>query len=163
MYVTYPFTRKTPVSDPILSDLNERTYSRWHRNITESIKDLLPDLFNLTRRQFDGGYGGWSWREGDRVLEWSSWSAETTQSTFDTYSLLPLPLFYGSEYDLLGNDPSSWIFKGWLYNGILYPTTAEFRAAIAEPDFEYLPPNTDGHWAWTDQKGPVLPLDSEAP
>lgn len=54
-------------------------------------------------------------------------------------------------------------FLGWLYGNILYPTTAEFRAAYNSSSFKKYPPNKDGHWAWTDQKGPVLPLDDEAP
>ena len=64
------------------------------------------------------------------------------------------------ERDLITGEFS---FVGWLYNNILYPTTEDFRDAYNSPSFKKFPPNRDGHWAWTDQKGPVLPLDDEAP
>ena len=56
-------------------------------------------------------------------------------------------------------------FLGWLYNNILYPTTQEFRAAVFSPGFEVLPVNIEGGSPFydTSQKGPVLPLDDQAP
>ena len=67
--------------------------------------------------------------------------------------------------DLYGQDPDSWKFKGWLYNNILYPTTKDFREAYYTPGFDKLPVNIDGRLPFydTNQKGPILPMDDEAP
>ena len=98
--------------------------------------------------------------EDGKLIVWDEYWGNSVQSTFDTYDLLPLGVFYGSALDLATEE---WSFLGWLYNGIIYLTAEEFENAFNSSGFKVFPPGRDGHWAWTDQKGPVLGLDDEAP
>ena len=136
---------------------------QWNRNITKSVKDITEDLWNTTHRHYEA-YSGQTptWTYDDRVTEWSQYMG-IGLSEFDSGTLLPLGLFFGSSYDIEMNKPETWKFKGWLYNGILYPTTEDFRNAYYSGNFTKLPPNVDGQWTSTDQKGPVLPLADEPP
>lgn len=138
--------------------------SHFINNITDSVKDITRDLWGNKTARFASAYSGQdpTWQYDNKVTEWSQyWGSSTGE--FDSYDLLPLGLYFKTEFDLFGSDPDSWKFGGWLYNNIFYATTEEFRAAYFSPGFEKLPPNIDGTWTHTDQKGPVLPLDDEAP
>jgi primary-amine oxidase len=62
-----------------------------------------------------------------------------------------------------GRDSSLWKLEGWLYNDIFYETTEAFREAFFSPGFVKLRPNTEGAWARTDRRGPLLPHDEQQP
>lgn len=79
----------------------------------------------------------------------------------DSGTLLPLGLFFMS--DITGRDPSQWKLEGWLYNGVFYETTDEFRAAVFAPGFEKIPVNVDGPQGSTDRAGDILPMDQLHP
>jgi primary-amine oxidase len=116
----------------------------------------VRDLFgNGTGGYYPSTGGDPYWQYDNRITEWNQYWGSSTGS-FDSYDLLPAGLFYKATYDLYGSDPDSWTFGGWLYNGIYYKTTEEFRAAWSSPGFEKLKPNIDGVWTHTDMKGIIF-------
>lgn len=139
-----------------------KSSSEFNNNITRSVKDITKDLWGNHTQHY--AYPGQepSWQYDNRITEWSQYWGGAT-GAFASSTLLPLGLYFKATYDIFMEDPSSWTFEGWLYNDIYYPTTEEFRKAYFSPGFEKLPPNIDGVWTHTDQKGPVFPLDTEAP
>ena len=117
----------------------------------------------MTARNYDSYVGqDPKWQYDNKITEWAEYWGYG-HSDFEDSDLLPLGLYYKTTYDLYKKDPSTWTFGGWLYNDIYYPTTEEFRKAYFSPGFEKLPPNLSGKWTHTNQRGPVLPLDDEAP
>ena len=137
--------------------------SHFLKNITDSVKDITNDLWNTTSRHYDA-YSGQdpTWQYDGKITEWAQYWGYSI-GDFASDDLLPLGLYYKVTIDYYGSDPDSWTFGGWLYNNIYYATTEDFRAAYAKPGFVKNPPNIDGTWTHTDQKGPILPLDDEAP
>ncbi|KAK8023656.1 Primary amine oxidase- lung isozyme [Apiospora rasikravindrae] len=45
---------------------------------------------------------------------------------------------------------SDWKVGEWFYNGVMYDSLGEFRAAVFEPGFLKTPPNVDGSWTDTE-------------
>ncbi|KAK3712173.1 hypothetical protein LTR37_009264, partial [Vermiconidia calcicola] len=160
--LTYPYTKKDGKTRVLLGDADWRAMSRFTNNITNSVKDITKDLWgNKT------SYSSWSgqdpvWQYDNKITQWSQYWG-SSKGDFYSSTLLPLGLYYGFEFDLLGIDQDSWKFKGWLYNGVHYPTTEDFREAYFSPGFEKLDPNLDGEWTHTDPKDAGFPLDREAP
>ena len=69
-----------------------------------------------------------------------------------------------SHADQTGRDPSKWFLVGWLYNGIYYTSTDDFRAAWKKADFvKAATRNEPGDWFSSDRVGPELKYDERAP
>ncbi|KAK5164741.1 uncharacterized protein LTR77_009404 [Saxophila tyrrhenica] len=140
-----------PLSTP--DDVSQMSWSPLTYPFTNSGKTrmLLGNMDYRAYRQYD-----------NQITEWSQYWGSST-GAFDSYDLLPLGLFYGLRMDIDGQDPESWTFIGYLYNGDFYKTAEEFRKAYFSPGFEKLPANIDGPWTHTDPKGPGFPMDRLAP
>ena len=57
----------------------------------------------------------------------------------------------------------STVFRGILYNNIMYDTVESFRKAYATPGFEKLSKMKAGPWVTGDRTGPTLPMDNFPP
>lgn len=166
----YPFTRKTPIRQLRSQEsANGEAEFRWWNDIVKDIHDICLNLWNspCTGENASVWFEAYSmspeWQYDDRITVWGQFWSNQIQGTFDSGDLLPLGLFFGSEFDLQLAHPETWKFKGWVYNNVLYKTTEEFRKAFFSPGFQKLGANRDGPWAWTDHVGPGFPLDTEAP
>ncbi|KAK5162859.1 uncharacterized protein LTR77_011116 [Saxophila tyrrhenica] len=158
--LSYPYTSKDGKIRCLAGATKWHDYDKFIANITDPVKDVTKDLWNLTADEWFPLSQDPLWQYDEKITEWSQfWAWGTGTSS----TLLPLGLYFKCSFDLYKSDPSSWKFEGWLYNNKFYSTTEEFRNAYSSPRFEKLPPNIDGPWTRTDQKGPVLPLDTEAP
>ncbi|KAJ7074430.1 hypothetical protein C8F01DRAFT_1224998 [Mycena amicta] len=73
----------------------------WHKEIDREQRTILRNTY-------------WRFSSGDSAI-------------FDGETLLPQGLFFKS--DFTGRDSFKWKLLGWLYGGIFYETTAEFRKA----------------------------------
>ncbi|KAL3423197.1 copper amine oxidase [Phlyctema vagabunda] len=162
--LTYPYTRKTEGSIRNLDADGDDTWSEWMHGVTASILDITLDLWNASVLGLENDtLDVWGidplWQD-DGIIRWDQfWNNPT--GAFDAGTLLPLGLYFKS--NITGRDPANWSLDGWLYNGIFYATTDEFRAAFYSPGFEKLPAGIDGAWAGTDQQGEIPPLDTNSP
>ena len=89
--LNYPFTRKTPVVETY-PDYNYHVLEKLEKDIKDSVRDILEDLWNLTRRDWDD-YGS-SFEEDDKLIVWHEFWGKSTQSIFDDYDLLPLGQYF---------------------------------------------------------------------
>lgn len=64
--------------------------------------------------------------------------------------------------DITGRDPSKWSLVGWLYGGVYYTSTADFRAAWVK-GLSKGARNEEGDWIGSDQTGTAPKLDKKAP
>jgi len=164
---------------------SDRVYSEWLYPISASISDITLDLWNGTAMGMDNDtLDIWGidplWQDDGRIVRWDTfWNVPTDD--FDAETLygasypmnfqrlitdhgacrLPLGLFFKS--DVTGRDPSKWKLEGWLYNGIFYDSTTDFRKAYWSEGFVKNGPNQEGDWARSDHQGPVLPMDTSYP
>ncbi|TKA83156.1 hypothetical protein B0A55_00722 [Friedmanniomyces simplex] len=163
--VEYPYTRKTGGSIRNLDADSDTMQTDFILKITGSISDITLDLWGGTAMGMDNDtLDVWGidpvWQYDNKLTRWDTfWNYPTDE--FDAETLLPLGLFLKT--DVTGRDPSKWKMKGWLYNDIFYPTTADFRKAYYSGNFTKLGANVEGDWARTDQQGPVLPMDTATP
>ncbi|KAL4807301.1 copper amine oxidase [Aspergillus unguis] len=161
----FPYTRKTQGHVRNVEPDGETMYSEWLFKISASIADITLDMWNGTALGLENDtLDIWGidplWQDDGRIIRWDMfWNMAGDQ--FDSGTLLPLGLYVKS--DVTGRDPSQWRLLGWMYNGIFYETTEQFRRAYWSPGFVKLSPNTDGPWAHTDQSGPVPPGDLKQP
>lgn len=147
------------------ADSESTLYTDWIYPISASVADITLDLWNGTALGLDNDtldiFGiDPLWQDDGRIVRWDTfWNLPVDQ--FDAETLLPLGLFFKS--DVTGRDPSQWKLEGWLYNGVYYETTEDFRNAYWSDGFEKLGANVEGAWAQTDQQGPVMPMDTLFP
>ncbi|KAG8156734.1 hypothetical protein KVR01_013339 [Diaporthe batatas] len=163
--LTYPLTKSNGGKVRNLDADSEKLFTEWILPITTSIADITLDLWNGTVLGLDNDtldvFGiDPLWQDDGRIVRWDTfWNIP--QDDFDAETLLPLGLFFKS--DVTGRDPSQWNLEGWLYNGIFYETTEDFRTAYWSEGFEKNGANVEGDWARTDQQGPVMPKDTLFP
>lgn len=160
--LTYPLTKKNDGKVRNLdADGEDALYSDWIYPISTTVADITLDLWNGTALGLDNDtLDIWGidplWQDDGRIVRWDTfWNYATDE--YDAETLLPLGLFFKS--DVTGRDPSQWKLEGWLYNGIFYETTEEFRTAYWSEGFVKNGANVEGDWARTDQQGAVLPMD----
>ncbi|KAF7290310.1 Amine oxidase [Mycena chlorophos] len=151
---------------------DDETTLEWCYNVTATVADIVLDLLNGTATGADDdtfdiwGNDPLSQEEIDGETHFILWSTywrfpSGDYSIFDGETLLPQGLFFKS--DVTGRDPAKWKLLGWLYGGIFYETTAEFRRAWEKPDFVKYELNLPSSWIGTDQVGTPLPADSRTP
>lgn len=164
--LTYPLTKKNDGKVRNLgADDDDALYSEWLYPISATIADITLDLWNATALGLDNDtIDIWGidplWQDDDRIVRWDAfWNFATDD--FDAETLLPLGLYFKS--DVTGRDPSQWKLEGWLYNGIYYETTEDFRAAYWSEGFVKNGANVEGDWARTDRQGDALPMDALFP
>lgn len=164
--LTFPLTKDNGGKVRNLeADSDDKLYSDWIYPISASVADITLDLWNGTALGLDNDtLDIWGidplWQEDGRIIRWDTfWNIP--QDFYDTETLAPLGLFFKS--DITGRDPSKWKLEGWLYNGIFYETTEEFRNAYWSEGFEKFGANVEGDWARTDRQGPILPMDTLYP
>lgn len=63
-------------------------------------------------------------------------------------TLLPQGVYV--QVDASSANQMEWSTTGYFYNGVLYDSIEDFRAAIAKPSFQSTPPNLDGNWTETE-------------
>ncbi len=159
-------------------------YSKWLYIVSASISDITLDLWNGTALGLDNDtLDIWeSTPSGKMTVALSDGTpfgtyprmtlmlrhcgflggiGETISWDADSTCRLPLGLYFKS--DVTGRDPSKWKLEGWLYNGIFYETTDDFRKAYESPGFVKYGANEEGDWARSDQQGPILPMDASYP
>lgn len=163
--LAYPLTKNSDGRVRNLEADAEKLFSEWIYPITSSIADITLDLWNGTAMGLDNdtldvfGVDPY-WQDDGRIIRWDTfWNLP--QDDFDVETLLPLGLYFKS--DITGRDPSQWSLDGWLYNGVYYETTEEFRTAYWSQGFEKLGANVEGDWARTDHQGPAMPMDTIFP
>ncbi|KUI65756.1 Amiloride-sensitive amine oxidase [copper-containing] [Cytospora mali] len=164
--LSYPLTKDNGGKVRNLeADSDDALYTQWLYPIGESVVDITLDLWNGTAvGMYNDTLAVWGidplWQDDGRIIRWDTfWNLASDD--FDAETLSPLGLFFKS--DVTGRDPSQWKLEGWLYNGVFYETTEDFRKAYWSPGFEKLGPNVEGDWGRTDQQGPVLPMDTLYP
>ncbi|KAK8234385.1 membrane copper amine oxidase [Phyllosticta capitalensis] len=161
--LTYPYTRKTDGRVRNL-EADSDSLSDWKHNVSASIADITLELFNGTATGLDNDtidvWGQDPYWQEDGIVQWNQFWGLPTDG-FDEGTLLPLGLYFAANFT--GRDPSKWALLGWFYNDVFYSSTEEFKTAFYSEGFEKLKPNIGGSWAATDQKGPVLPLDTLSP
>ncbi|KAF7313195.1 Amine oxidase [Mycena kentingensis (nom. inval.)] len=149
--------------------------AKWNFDVTKTVADIVLDLLNGTATgSDDDDFDIWGidplWREKDpktgetRTILWNTyWRYPSGDSAiFDGETLLPQGLFFKS--DITGRDSSKWKVLGWLYGGIFYETTAEFRKAWRKPGFVKYTLNLPYEWIGTDQTpDEFFPADTLAP
>jgi primary-amine oxidase len=52
--------------------------------------------------------------------------------------------------DVTDADIEHWKILQWMYNGLIYNSTEEFRLAVNQNEFEKTPINLDGKWTSTE-------------
>ncbi|KAK3689470.1 hypothetical protein B0T22DRAFT_376614 [Podospora appendiculata] len=135
--------------------------SRWMDEIALEVADIID---NLLRRPLHGqtqdsagqdvlepSSNDQTFIEDGRVVRWVTFFPVSDAST-----LLPQGLYLKA--DTTGRDPAQWKVVMWLYNGITYPSTKEFRATWQSSGFEKLESAIDGTWTALE---PDLPPDNE--
>ncbi|KAJ6157379.1 membrane copper amine oxidase [Penicillium chermesinum] len=96
-----------------------KSFKEWPYMIAQEISDITQDLLNATIN-FDG------------------------QSDPDGLELSFRDPWIEDGHII--RDPKNWKVLKWYYNGELYSSTEEFRAAWETPGFEKAPINYDGEW-----------------
>ena len=76
-------------------------------------------------------------------------------------TLLPQGIYV--KVDATSPDLSDWTVGDFYYNGVLYSSEEEFRAAVNHPDFIRTPPNLDGPWTDTEDFGDYPERDLPPP
>ncbi|MCJ1381152.1 hypothetical protein MMC17_004261 [Xylographa soralifera] len=97
--------------------------------------------------------------EEGRMVIWMQFYRAGLKS--DALSILPQGLY--AKLDASSSDISEWKILQWYYNGILYNSTAMFRAAWHSPGFEKLLPNIDGEWTDIEDYSHGLPGREKLP
>ncbi|KAJ7058557.1 copper amine oxidase [Mycena amicta] len=146
--------------------------AQWNFDVTATVADIVLDLLNGTATgSDDDDFDIWGidplWHEEidgeQRTILWNTyWRFPSGDSAiFDGETLLPQGLFFKS--DITGRDSSKWKLLGWLYGGIFYETTAEFRKAWKSHGFVKYELNLPSEWIGTDRTGDAFPADNVAP
>jgi len=94
-----------------------------------------------------------SFNENGTISSWAT--VHSTGPRFDSWSLLAQGLY--CHFEITGRDSSKWRINQWYYNGVLYNSTATFRAAWERGEIKKLPPNLDGSWTAAEPKKHGLP------
>ncbi|KAK3701618.1 hypothetical protein LTR37_015369 [Vermiconidia calcicola] len=143
---------KNPVQDFV-------AISEYGLNIAENISDITRDLLGAVanRENPDDPLGLICWPRGSRIERggFSLW--------FQLYrpglgsgarTLLPQGIY--AKVDASDANIDGWTVGQFYYNGVIYDTEEDFRAALSEPDFVRTPPNVDGPWSDTEdfESGP---------
>ncbi|PYI28105.1 copper amine oxidase [Aspergillus indologenus CBS 114.80] len=128
------------------------SFKQWPYSVAREVADITQDLLGSTindgRRQLDPDDDGLElsfrdpWVEEGHILRWCSFQRAGTRAEAGT--LLPQGLYV--MLDTTTRNPDNWKVLHWYYNGRLYNSTDEFRAAWRSPAFERLRPNQDGAW-----------------
>lgn len=121
--------------------------TEWIDQVAIDIADIVQDLFgrpytglgNTTPDSFEASSNDQINVENGRYMRWV-----TFFQTSDANTLLPQGLYFKA--DTTGEDVTAWKVVMWLYNGVLYNSTLEFRRAWSTPGFEKLSANIDGSW-----------------
>ena len=87
----------------------------------------------------------------DTTVQWVTFW-RIPESIFDGETLLPQGLYF--EVNTTGRDPAQWSTLGWLYAGVYYNSSEEFKAAWEAGELPKLERNTEGAWVGTDYAGP---------
>ncbi|KAJ6118214.1 membrane copper amine oxidase [Penicillium samsonianum] len=125
------------------------SFKHWPYSIAQSVADITQDLLGSTinadgKLDPDGLEMSFRdpWVKDGRILRWCSFQRAGSRAEAGT--LLPQGLYV--KLDTTGRDPNKWKVLRWYYNGHLYHSTEDFRAAWQSPGFDKLPPNHDGPW-----------------
>ncbi|KAK8005045.1 hypothetical protein PG990_011082 [Apiospora arundinis] len=126
-------------------------------SLAESIADITTKLLGAKFNRENPGdpdsllaFPRTMWNETGHMFGWVQLFRPGGNSGAN--SILPQGIY--ARIDAADNSSSgigsgaSWKVGEWFYNGVLYESLEEFRAAIQEPGFLKTPPNLDG--AWTD-------------
>lgn len=124
----------------------------------------MGNVTNLKDVELVGQTPRW---EGDHLIGWCSFMSPGVMSESPSLLIQGLFLKAGKNFklilkfqwlmcfqDITGGDPSAWTITGWMYNGIVYGSTEEFRTSLADPEFERVPFNLDGPWTVLEDFGP---------
>jgi len=162
----YYHTRKTQGQVQNLNADDDVVRSELIFPTSASIKDITFDLWKGTALGLDNdtieiwGIDPLGQDEDGQITSWYMFTHMST-TPFATNSITSLGLYF--LVDQTGRDSSKWKLLGWFYNNVWYNSTEEFRSAFFSPGFTRLPINVGGDWSATDQKGPILPLDTSTP
>jgi primary-amine oxidase len=115
------------------------SFKIWPYSVAQAISDITQDLLGGTinadgRFDPDGLELSFRdpWVEHGRIIRWCSF--QRTGNYADAGTLLPQGLYV--KLDTTTRDSANWKVLRWYYNGILYNSTEEFRAAWQSPGFE---------------------------
>ena len=138
------------VSSPVQDFL---AISDFGFEIATNISDITHDLLGATANRDDpeDPQGLLCWPRGSRVefgglMLWFQIYRPGIRSAART--LLPQGIY--AKVDATNADVSNWTVGQFYYNGVLYDSEEEFRAALQDPDFVRTPPNVDGSWSDTE-------------
>ncbi|RDW84682.1 hypothetical protein BP6252_02272 [Coleophoma cylindrospora] len=125
----------------------------WSMSAIPELLDLLQDLLgdDIT---FDdpsnlhniGVHGQAPKLESGRIISWCSLMGSGVVA--EAPSLLIQGLYF--KLDVSEADYLNWSIMKWMYNGIVYHSTEEFRKATKEAGFVKTPINRDGDWTLTE-------------
>ncbi|KAK8103118.1 hypothetical protein PG984_016264 [Apiospora sp. TS-2023a] len=156
--LTYPFTaggRNYVTKDmPDLVSIMNFTQA-----LAESVSDITVELLGakVDREDPNGpdsllAFPRFSWDEVGHLFGWVQLFRPGYNSGAN--SILPQGIY--TRIDAVdgsagvADNTTEWKAGEWFYNGVMYETLDEFRAAIREPGFLKTPPNLDGPWTDTE-------------
>lgn len=176
--LTFPFNNKEPgktLVHPIYSPVDG---GGFQSKLSSDIEDITKQLWNSVsipptlnaktdneQTILEGAiglrFGVPFWNEDGRIISWSGFFSNPDPSLTSSPTLLALGVY--AKLDITGRNWQDWKITGWYSRGEYYDDTEKFRQVIFAPEFVKPPPNVDGDWTSTDQKGSPLPLDNLQP
>lgn len=135
------------------SDSNPEGLMTWLRELGADIEDITSDLLDCKPTFIFPQPGDINPDNGTCIFNPVSPGQEEIERNVrwigfsrlaNAWSLLPQGLYI--KIDITGRDPVGWKLLHVFYNSVLYEDIHTFRKAWLSPDFERLPPNTDGNW-----------------
>ena len=117
------------------------------RDVSDITRALLAGEMNPLDPDSLGCIARPAFLQNGSVIYWMQFYRQATES--EAIFLLPQGLYFRVEAP--SRDVEDWKMTQWYYNGIIYDTASDLRAALKDPLFQKSPLNLDGDW--TDVEG----------
>ena len=119
------------------------------KNLSDITQELLGATVNIDNPNDPDGLR--CWPRGSRVERGglSLWF-QVFRPGLSSGSRTLLPQGIYAKVDATSTNVSDWTIGQLYYNGVLYDTEDDFRAALDDPDFVRTPRNLDGSWSDTE-------------
>lgn len=121
--------------------------------MAENVSDITQELLGATANRADPNdpHGLLAFPRGSRIetggfTMWMQFYRPGMGSGART--LLPQGIY--AKVDATSSDTNEWSVGQFYYNGVVYDSAQEFRAALDDPHFERTPANLDGPWTDTE-------------
>ena len=151
MPLIYPFNSgRNYVSNPVTDYIAIQDFGLA---VAENMSDITQDLLGASvhRDNSNSSPGLGVFPRGSRtevggLTMWMQFYRPGESSGART--ILPQGLY--GKVDASASDMSQWTIGQWYYNGIIYDSAEDLRAALKDPGFKRTTANVDGHWTDTE-------------